>query len=152
MNTAAHPLSTQHPAPPEISDPDLRPQSAADSPIHRRWPALAGAIGSQNRAAADAFSRAAYDCVESGIIRQHDRRRLSGLAGDLAIRPFDAQLLIACALRQWVLDRRYDSAPSRDAPALSFEYQSWKRVCTRISLVFIFAITLDAVILWKWLS
>jgi len=121
------------------------------SPVNEHWPALAGAISRYQRTTADSFSRAAYDAVDAGMIRLDDRRRLADLAESLAIRPFDAQLLIACAVRQWALDHRYDAAPSPQAPVLSFEYKSWRRVWTRIALVLIFAVTLDAIIIWKWL-
>ena len=94
----------------------------------------------------------AYDAVEAGLIRHDDRQRLAAEAEDLGIRAFDAQLLIACAVRQWALDRRYDPTPSPDAPALSYEYRAWRRIWARIALVIGTAAVLDGVLLWKWLG
>ena len=120
--------------------------------LQERWPALARAIGQYDRQVADDISNMAYDCVQAGIIRLDDRRRLARAAQAAGIRPFDAQLLIACALRQWVLDHAYDPTPSKDAPALSFEYKAWWRTRVRLGLVAALAVALEAIILWKWLS
>jgi hypothetical protein len=90
--------------------------------------------------------------VEGGLIRLEERQRLAREADQLGIKPFDAQLLIACALRKWVLDRRYDPTPSRRAPVLSFEYQSYQKVWLRVGLVLATAAVLDGIILVKWLS
>ena len=45
-------------------------------------------------------------------------------AVEMGIRDFDAQLLIACAIRKWNLDRRDLAVPNRDAPKLSFHHDS----------------------------
>ncbi len=116
------------------------------------WPTLARALGRYEQNTAERFTRLAYDLVRAGIIRQSDRARLAAAAEELSLRPFDAQLLIACAIRQWALDRRYDASPSPHAPALSFEYKAWSRLWVRLALVFCTAAILDGIILWKWLS
>ena len=117
-----------------------------------RWPTLARAMGRYEQSTAERFSQSAYDCVDAGIIRLDDRKRLAAEAETAGIRAFDAQLLIACAIRQWAMDHQYEAAPSPDAPALSFEYQSWRRVWMRLAIVFGFAIAMDLIIIWKWLS
>ena len=94
----------------------------------------------------------AYDAIERGIIRGDARKRLAATAEVLGIRPFDAQLLIACAIRQWALDRRYDASPNPTAPALSPEFRGWHRAWARISLILGTAAILDVIILWKWLG
>jgi hypothetical protein len=109
-------------------------------------------MGRYQQQTAEEFSRMAYDAVNAGIIRLSQRRKLAAAAEVLGIRPFDAQLLIACALRQWSLDRAYDPTPSRQAPALSFEYKSWSRMCLRFALIVSTAFILDAIIIWHWLS
>ena len=119
--------------------------------LGERWPSLGRALSRYQQSTAEHFSRLAYDTVEAGLIRHHERQRLAAEAEDLGLRPFDAQLLIACAVRQWALDHRYDAAPTPEAPALSFEYKAWRRVWTRIGLVVGTAAALDIIILWKWL-
>jgi hypothetical protein len=120
--------------------------------IGRQWPTLSRAMSHYEQGVAEKFSQLAYDAVECGLIRHEERTRLAKAAEELAIRPFDAQLLIACSLRQWSLDRRYDPTPTTRAPKLSFEYRSWKRVCMRIGLVVCTAAALDWIILSRWLS
>ena len=141
---------TPSPSPADSPQPeDAAPLSAGI--LGQRWPMLGRAIGRYEQRTAETFTRMAYDAVEAGLIRHEERDRLAKAAEEMGIRAFDAQLLIACAVRQWALDRRYDPTPSPVAPALSFEYQSWRRLWTRIALVILTAITLDAIILWKWL-
>jgi hypothetical protein len=120
--------------------------------LAERWPTLARALGRYEQATAERFSQLAYDSVDAGIIRLDVRKRLAAEADAAGIRPFDAQLLIACAIRQWAMDHRYDGGPSPDAPALSFEYKAWRKVWLRLAIVFGFAITIDFIIIWKWLS
>ena len=120
--------------------------------LSERWPSLGRALSRYEQSTAEKFSQDAYDCVNAGIIRLEDRRRLAEEAERLGIRPFDAQLLIACAIREWAMDHQYDAAPSPDAPALSFEYRAWRRVWLRLAIVAGFAIGLDLIIIWKWLS
>lgn len=120
--------------------------------LAERWPSLGRAMVRYQQGVAEQFSRMAYDRVEAGLIRLEERQWLAAEAHDLGIKPFDAQMLIACAIRQWALDRQYDARPSLRAPALSFEYKSWRRVWMRIGIVFGFATAFDAVVIWKWLQ
>ena len=120
--------------------------------LAERWPSLARALSRYEQSTAERFSQFAYDCVNAGIIRLDDRKRLAAEAEAAGIRPFDAQLLIACAIREWALDHAYDSAPSPDAPELSFEFRAWHRLWVRLAIVFGFAIAMDMIIIWKWLS
>lgn len=133
------------------------PAASQDAPVvggivGERWPTLARAIGRYEQSVAESFSRAAYGTVEAGIIRLDDRRHLSALADQLGIRPFDAQLLIACAIRKWALDHTYQATPSKHEPALSFEYKAWHRLWPRLAIVACTAAILDGLIIWKWLS
>jgi hypothetical protein len=143
--------------PPESLPPSSVASVSLDAPavggiVGERWPTLARAIGRYEQSVAERFSQAAYTAVEAGIIRLDDRRHLSALADQLGIRPFDAQLLIACAIRKWALDHTYDATPSKHEPALSFEYQAWHRLWPRLAIVVCTAAILDGLIIWKWLS
>ena len=120
--------------------------------LGERWPSLGRALSRYQQATAEQFSRMAYEAVEAGLIRHDARQRLAVEAENLGIRSFDAQLLIACAVRQWALERRYDPTPALEAPTLSFEYKAWGRVWARIGLVIGTAVALDGIILWKWLT
>jgi hypothetical protein len=155
MNASVSPSSALSP---ETNQQFVNGWSAHETPtpashiLSERWPTLARALGRYEQGTAERFSKIAYDCVDAGLIRLDDRRRLAKEADAAGIREFDAQLLIACAVRQWSLDRRYDATPSPTAPKLSFEYRSWRRVWTRLAIVGGMAIALDAIIIWKWLS
>jgi hypothetical protein len=134
---------------------DHRPLPApgkAHGILAENWPTLARALSRYEQSTAERFSQSAYDCVAGGIIRLDERKRLAAEAETAGIRAFDAQLLIACAIRQWAMDHQYDSAPSPDAPALSFEYRAWRKVWLRIGVVLGAAVALDTIIIWKWLS
>jgi hypothetical protein len=143
MNIASATLSTEE-------APEL--QYSGTGIIGERWPTLGRALSRYQQGTAEEFSRLAYDAVEAGLIRLDDRRRLAAAAEDLGIAAFDAQLLIACAVRKWALDHRYDASPSLRAPELSFEYKTWRRVWLRIGIVVGMAVALDGIILWKWLA
>jgi len=127
-------------------------EAAGTGIIAVRWPTLGRAMGRYERRVAEEFSTMAYEAVEGGIIRQEARRRLAAAGEALGIKAFDAQLLIACAVRQWAMDRRYDASPRPDAPVLSFEHQSWGRMWVRFGILVGTAVALDAVFLWKWLG
>ena len=120
--------------------------------LARQWPTLNRAISWYQQDTAESFSRMAYEAVDAGIIRKEQRERLAAAADSLAIRSFDAQLLIACAIRKWVLDHQYDATPTPEAPALSFEYRAWSKLWVRLSLVACFTVVLEGIILWKWLG
>jgi hypothetical protein len=120
--------------------------------LGQHWPSLGRALSRYQQATAEHFSRMAYEMVEAGLIRHDHRQRLAAEAEHLGIRSFDAQLLIACAVRQWSLDRHYDPAPTFEAPRLSFEYQAWQRAWRRVALIVGTAAALDLIILWKWLG
>ena len=129
-----------------------RANTAPASILHERWPTIGQAMNRYEQNVAEAFTRAAYDCVQAGVIRLEDRRRLADQAADVGIREFDAQLLIACAVRQWSLDRRYDPSPSRNAPRLSFEYRSVSKAWWRVGSVIGAALGIDLIFILKWLS
>ena len=114
-----------------------------------RWPMLSRAMGQYRQNVAAEYTQAVYDCVQAGIVRLDDRERLEALAADLGIKPFDAQLLMACAIRQWSLDRRYDPRPTRNAPKLSREYKMYSTSMLRWGVVIGFAVALDALIIWR---
>jgi hypothetical protein len=120
--------------------------------LGERWPVLRRAMGKYSERVAEEFSQKAYEHVEGGIIRQDGRRELALAAKQMEIREFDAQLLIACAVRKWGMDRRYDASPSPEAPELSAEYKAWGRVWKRIALVIGMAAVVDGVIIWKMFS
>jgi hypothetical protein len=94
----------------------------------------------------------AYERVESGVIRFEHRRRLAQVAERLGIRPFDAQLLIACAVRKWALDRSYDPRPSPHAPRLSAEYRWWGKAWMRWGLVAGGVVAIEGMMVWRWMS
>jgi len=128
-------------------------QSSAAEPslLSERWPTLAVALGQYEHNVAETFTREAYDCVEMGLLRFDARRALAGRAETLGIRPFDAQLLIACAIRKWSLDHQYEPLPSLHAPKLSYEYALWKKVWLRFTLVTATAIVVDYLVIMAWL-
>jgi len=127
-------------------------EARGDGVLAQQWPRLSHAMSRYDERTAERFSQLAYEAVEAGLIRFAERQRLAAEAESLGIRPFDAQLLIACAVRKWVLDRRYDPTPSRRAPALSFEYKSFQKTWIRIALVLMTAAIVDGIILVKWLG
>lgn len=116
------------------------------------WPTLAGAMRRYEQNTAEVFTRAAYDCVMSGLIRLDDRRRLAQRAEELKIKAFDAQLLIACAIRQWALDHSYNPAPTPSAPKLSAEYRGWRKGWIRFAIFTGTAVAIDFILLWFWLG
>ncbi len=85
------------------------PNDTGADHIAHRWPTLSQALGRYTERTADAFSQLAYDHVRAGLIRRTDRLRLSAAALNLGIRDFDAQLLIACAIRRWAIDHRAEN-------------------------------------------
>jgi len=117
-----------------------------------RWPSLSTAMSRYEKNTAEHFSRLAYEAVEHGLIRQEQRQLLAEKAQDIGLGAFDAQLLIACAVRQWAMDHQHDASPNFDAPELSFEYKSWHRAWIRFGLLIGFAAAMDLVIILKWLS
>ena len=125
--------------------------SSGGAVLQERWPTLATAMGRYEQNVAEAFSQEAYAAVEGGLIRLDARKRLATRAGKVGIRPFDAQLLIACAIRQWALDHRYDPMPTRQAPRLSYEYSAWRNGWMRFAIVAGMAVCLDGIIIWGWL-
>jgi hypothetical protein len=143
---------------PAASSASAQAEAAASGPgkarevLGERWPSLGRALNMYQQNTAEQFSQIAYEAVQAGLIRHEQRQRLAATAEVLGIRPFDAQLLVACAIRQWALDHRYDSSPTLEAPALSFEYKAWKRVVTRAAIVIGTAVALDVIVLLKWLS
>jgi hypothetical protein len=100
----------------------------------------------------ETFTKVAYEAVEHGLIRLDERKRLARVAVGMGIREFDAQLLIACAVRQWVLDHRYESRPRPDAPRLSFEYKAWARGWMKFAVMAGTAAAVDAILLYNWLK
>src|SRR6185295_2531923 len=136
---------------PEGIAPAAAPPPPPPGILADRWPSLSRAMSQYHQGVAEQFSRMAYDRVDAGLIRLEDRHELAAEADELGIKAFDAQLLIACAIRQWVLDREYDPRPSPHAPALSFEYKSFRRTWRRIALLLGTIVALDALILWRWL-
>jgi hypothetical protein len=130
-------------------------QPAANPPregvIAAHWPTLARAMSNYTQETAAQFSAMAYDAVSEGLIRLDDRQRLAAAAKDLGIKDFDAQLLIACAVRKWSLDHHYDPTPTPDAPALSLEYKSYKRMMLRAALFLSLAALIDLILIIKWL-
>lgn len=162
MRQTLPPSSPSHPAPVSravvvrkrpsaaLAQPERGAEEAGQLPP--RWPMLTAALDRYHQNVAEAFSREAYDCVMSGLIRRQERQRLGQRAEELGIRPFDAQLLLACAIRQWVLDQAYHSRPSREAPRLSFEYRAWGKIWIRRAILVGLALSLDGVLLWHWLK
>lgn len=119
--------------------------------IGSQWPTLAAAMSRYQQHTAEVFVQEAYDKVMSGLIRLDDRRRLSRKAEELGIRPFDAQLLVACAIRQWAIDHQYDAKPSKEAPKLSWEHKTWRSYGLRVGIFMGTVIAIDCVVLWFWL-
>jgi hypothetical protein len=101
---------------------------------------------------ADVFSGLAYGCVSDGIVRFEDRRRLARAAVRLGLRPFEAQLLIACAIRQKTLDQGR-SSPTQRVPARTIQRRTttisaWKT----FALLAATAASLDFLVIYLWLS
>src|SRR6185295_16778767 len=138
MNTLGSSTSSPHDPPP------------AWGVLTEQWPYLARAMSQYQEGTAEHFSAMAYEAVNAGVIRMADRDRLADAARDLGIRSFDAQLLIACAIRKWSLDHRYDPTPTLAAPKLSFEYRTFRKVCLRVAILLSFAAVLDLIVIFKW--
>lgn len=125
---------------------------AAGQILAERWPTLVRAMSRYQENVAEEFTHKAYEVIQAGVIRLEDRRQLAEAAAEMGLRDFDAQLLIACAVRQWSLDRQYDASPRPDAPKLSFEYRSWSKAWLRFGIIVGAALGVDLVIIMKWLS
>jgi len=132
-----------------VTPPTRRPgrpaqrRPVADGILADRWPALAAAMGQYQQTVAEAFTREAYEHVTAGIIRLDARRHLAARAAELDIRPFDAQLLIACAVRQWALDR--EAVGVSGAPvAPGRKAWPWRRLAWLV----LTAAALDAALIW----
>ena len=106
---------------------------------------LAAAMKCYRQNVAEQFTAEAYQCVKSGIIRLSDRKRLAGRAADLNIRPFDAQLLIACAIRQASLDQAEAGADA----GISETGPIRRRTYWRLALLLAAAALMDAVLVWS---
>jgi hypothetical protein len=138
---------------------EIRTTVSAQSPtlserqpiLAERWPTLSAAMRQYETNQAESFTQIAYDAVEQGLIRLDERDRLSRVAEGMGIRDFDAQLLIACAIRKWHFDRREDGKPSKHAPRLSYEYKAWVQGWRRFAIVVAVAIAVDAFVLYHWL-
>jgi hypothetical protein len=103
---------------------------------------------------ADAFSDLAYRCVDSGIVRLEDRRQLARAAVRLGLRPFEAQLLIACAIRQKTLDQGLKPRPALTAHDRPKENPSPRRLAPWKTLAFLTATaaSLDLLLIYLWFS
>jgi len=152
MSTATYDIRTDTPIAIENGEADF----AQRWPVLRRGISLAsvekGEKGQLERKDMAFFSSRAYDAVEAGIIRLEERNRLAQEAQEMGIRSFDAQLLIACAIRQWVMDHHYDATPSKQAPKLSPEYRAWRMSWARLWGLATVTIVIEAIILWHWLG
>ncbi len=127
------------------SVPPVAPNSAPGI-LDDRWPMLAAAMQRYRQNVAEEFTREAYGRVAAGIIRFDDRKRLAALAQQMEIRPFDAQLLIACAVRQWSVDRTGEKAvPSKKISLHPKHRSAWRK----LTLMVILAAALDVVLIWR---
>lgn len=119
--------------------------------LHDRWPSLAAAMGQYQQNLAEEFSRRVYACVHEGLISGSDRRRLAREAADLGLRSFDAQLVIACAIRQWSLDqparRRKPISQMRFPSRRPIVHKLWFRV----AIIGLMALLIDTTIIMLWL-
>jgi hypothetical protein len=115
-----------------------------DSILGERWPTLAAAMNRYEQNVAEEFAREAYHRVSAGIIRHDARKGLGARAAELKIRPFDAQLLIACALRKWSEDQGTVAKPSC-APLSAGAPSCWRRLGVLVALAGI----LDAILIWR---
>jgi hypothetical protein len=123
----------------------MQPQPTIDS--------AAAPAGPQHPA--DVFTGLAYASVSNGIVRMEDRHRLARAAVRLGLRPFEAQLLIACAIRQKTLEegprvRQSPPAarPARKAATAGRRASFWKPLGALIAL----AASLDTLVIYLWLS
>ena len=112
------------PQTPEPALQAMEPARRDDRPelLAARWPVLGAALASYQSNVAAAFAEEAYWCVEDGVIRMEERRRLEERAQMLGIRPFDAQLVMACAIRDWV----FDHGPRRRKPVVRQGGGAWR--------------------------
>lgn len=135
----------------------FRPPQPAPAPaqrslvLHERWPTLAAAMGQYQQNLAEEFSRRAYDCVHQGLITGSDRRRLAHEADELGLRPFDAQLLIACAIRQWSLDRPQLIQHRAARSHLKLHRPIARRRWYGYAIIGVAALAIDTAIVMLWL-
>jgi hypothetical protein len=142
----AKPDSSTIPAAAEQKTDAVRAENEAPI-LDERWPALHQAMQDYKREVADDFSRLAYRSVNAGIIRLEDRKRLGKAAYRAGIRDFDAQLLIACAIRQWAIDQSAKGKFAR-RPRKRLAENRWRRWVAVAGA----AAVLDAIVVWNWLS
>jgi hypothetical protein len=104
---------------------------------------------------ADVFSQLAYRCVDSGIVRLDQRRQLARAAVRLGLRPFEAQLLIACAIRQKTLDegpKPWHGRPAHDRAKLDSARPKRLSPWKTLALLAATAASLDVLLIYLWLS
>jgi hypothetical protein len=126
-----------------------------------RWPALAVAMRNYQERQALGFLDAVQAEIVNGLIPGAARRRLANRATDDGISPFDAQLLIACALREWkgepsAKPRVANTQHQRVNPRTRFDTSTTPRIPARhwsipLGIVTVAAV-LDVAVLSWWLS
>lgn len=121
------------------------PTGESPSILAERWPALAAAMQRYKQNVAEEFTHEAYRRVAAGIIRFDDRQHLSALARKMDIRPFDAQLLIACAIRQWSVDQTAAVPVPTLLKLRPATRRAWRRLAAMVGL----AAALDVVLIWR---
>jgi hypothetical protein len=129
----------------------MQPQAMANpSSAQAQSAAVAGP-----RHPADIFSEIAYRCVSDGIVRLEDRRQLARAAAHLGLRPFEAQLLIACAIRQKTIDegpRKWRRHFAENRPRADVGRSRRTRFWKSLTLLAATAAALDTLLIYLWLS
>ncbi len=126
-------------------------QDSSRMVLSERWPVIAAAMNRYQQNLAENFSRQAYMCVQNGLISGSDRHALARDAEKMGLRAFDAQLLIACAVRQWAIDQQNHVAVHKNSQKsikreIVLHFPLWLKYATTVLI----AILLDCAIIWYW--
>ncbi len=137
------------------ADVEMSQRRLDPSVFQKQWPLVGAALSQYQRHTAEAFCDQVYAAISHGLLRLDQRTALARQAESLGIRPFDAQLLIACTIRQWALDQGQSVGPplraQDDHPAGAARHKTRER-WLRFLVMLLLAVALDVAIIMYYIK